>query len=157
MTDMPSPRKHPAEFEPGEEFDPIQYTVTAEMVGYWLIGIDDRHEWYTTESPFGGPIMPPVMCQMASLRLRVMHLWGEFVGAVFTKPASVHYVYSAEYFDPVKVGERITVRGKCIANYIKRDRRYVDYETLIYGEDGRLCTRTVSTSLPQFKKAGEHE
>jgi len=79
------------------------------------------------------------------------------VGAVFTKPASVHYVYGAEYFDPVKVGEKITVKGKCIRNYMNRGRQYIDYETLIYGEDGRLCTRAISTSLPQFRKEGEKE
>lgn len=155
MSEMPEPRKHTSNLEAGEEFEPIEYTVTPEMVKFWLIGINDRHDWYTTDSPFGGPVAPPVMCQMASLRLRVWHLWGDFVGAVFTKPASVHYVYNAEYHDPIKIGEKITVKGKCSANYVNRGRRYVDYETMIYGEDGRLCARYVSTSLPQYRKEAE--
>lgn len=155
MNEMPKPRKHPAEFEVGEEFESIEFTVTPEMVNFLLIGVNDRHPWYTTESPFGGPVAPPLMCQMAFIRLRTRHMWGDFLGAVFTKPAGVHYVYNAEYHDPIKVGEKISVKGKCLANYINRGRRYVDYETLIYGEDGRLCARYVSTSLPQYRKQGD--
>ena len=152
---MPKPRKHPSEFEVGEEFEPIEYVVTSEMVNYLLIGINDRHPWYFEDSPFGGPVAPPLMCQMAFIRLRTMYMWGDFIGAVFTHPAGLHYMFNAEYFDPLKVGETIIVKGKCSANYINRGRRYVDYETLIYGEDGRLCTRYVSTSMPQFRKEGE--
>ncbi len=155
MNQMPKPRKHPADFEVGEEFDPIEFTVTPELVNFLVIGINDRHPWYTTSSPFGGAVAPPLLCQMAAIRLRTHYMWGDFIGAVFTHPAGVHYVYNAEYYEPVLVGEKVRVTGKCVATYLKRGRRHVDYEALIYGEDGRLCARYVSTSLPQFRKEGE--
>lgn len=155
MTEMPSPRKHPSHFQPGEEFEPVQYTVTRQMVDYLLIGINDRHPWYMEGSPFGRPIAPPLMVQMAAIRLQVKHLWGDFVGAKFTEPAGLHYVFDAEYHEPVFVGETITVRGRCLANRVARGRQYVDYETTVHGDDGRLCARYVSTSLPQFRREGE--
>ena len=149
------PRIHTANLDSGQEFETVRYKVSREMVDFWLIGIDDRHEWYVSESPFGGPVAPPVMCNMAAIRIRVHHLWGDFVGAVFTKPANVFYIFNAEYFDPIRVGETITVKGRCSANYLNRGRRFVDFVTEVFGEDGRLCSRAVSTSLTQYKKEGE--
>lgn len=55
---------------------------------------------------------------MAAIRLRTLHVLGEFAGIMFIKPAAMHYVFNAEYADLVRVGERITVTGKGIANYL---------------------------------------
>ncbi|MFC1861820.1 MaoC family dehydratase [Chloroflexota bacterium] len=155
MSQMSAPGKHTSEMEPGEEFETIEYVVTPEMVNYFLIGINDRHPWYVEDSPFGGTVTPPIMIKMASIRLNVKHLWGDFIGARFTKPAGLNTVSDLEYFAPVKVGEKVTVKGKCVDNYMKRGRRYVSDECEIYGEDGRLCARCVNTSLIGYQKEGE--
>lgn len=155
MTQMPTPRKHPSQFATGEEFKPVQYEMAREMVDFTLIAINDRHPWYTEASPFGPPVIPLSMAHMAWIRLTAKHMWDDYVGAIFTQPAGLHYTFDAEYIDAVRVGEKVTVKGKCSANYVKRGRRYVDYETEIYGEDGRLCIKYVSTSLPGYRKENE--
>ncbi|MFC1985029.1 hypothetical protein ACFLT4_00360 [Chloroflexota bacterium] len=97
----------------GEEFEPIEYVVTQEMVNFLLIGINDRHPWYFEASPFGGPIAPPLMCEMANIRLRTWHMWGDFIGAVFTRPPSLSTMtMNGEAF------ARLSVRrhGRWIAN-----------------------------------------
>ena len=84
MSDMPAaPRKHTSNLGAGEEFETIQYTVTREMVDFWLIGINDRHEWYVGESPFGGAVAPPVMCQMAPCACESV-ICGETLSAPFS-------------------------------------------------------------------------
>ncbi|MFC2052311.1 hypothetical protein ACFLT4_06250 [Chloroflexota bacterium] len=107
MSEMPAPNKNVTETEPGEEFETIEYVVTPEMVNYFLIGINDRHPWYVEDSPFGGPVTPPIMVRMDALRLHVNHLWGDFIGARFTSPAGLNTVNDMEYFTPVKVGEKV--------------------------------------------------
>ncbi len=140
-------RKHPSELQPGEELTPCEFVVSPQMVNFFLIGIDDRSPWYRTSSPFGAPIMPPVMIHMGSTRLRAWHLWGDYLGAVLVKPSGVHTVFDVENIDPVRIGEKVTMRGKVIQNYIKRGRRYLDYEMTMFGEDGRLCHRYISTTM----------
>ncbi len=144
MMQVVKPRKHPSEFEPGEEFKPFELVLNREMVNYFLVGIDDRHPWYTETSPFDGPVMPPVIAHTLSVRSRAYYIWDAF-HALLVEPAGVHYNYSAEYIDPVKVGEKVTVKGKCLTTYVRRGRKFSDTEYNVYGEDGRLCVHLLET------------
>ena len=152
MSQMPTPKKHPSQFEPGEQFKPVQFVVSQDMVNYFLIGINERHLWYREASPLGGPVVPPVMSHMFYIRVLAMYLWDDFVGAIFTKPADIHYAFDAQNLDPIRIGEKVTVKGRCMRTEIKRGRKYLEYENLIYGEDGRLCMRYVSTNTVMVKE-----
>ncbi len=147
MTQAAIPRKHPSNFEPGEEFKPIELVLSREMVNYFIVAINDRHPWYIETSPFGGqPVIPPLMVHpLANTRLVAKHIFDDFPGDLLTEPAGVHYTFEAEYFHAVKVGEKVTIKGKCLASYTKRGRKYVDFVGELYGEDGRLCSRYVHT------------
>ncbi len=152
-------RKHPSKFEPGEEFIPFELEVTPELANYCMMGTNNRNPWFMGESPFGGAVAPPIMIQALSARVRALYLWGDFVGPVFVEPPGIHCAFDATYINPVKVGEKITVKGKCKDNYEKRGRRYIEIETTVYGQDGRLCTRYVGTHsfLSEAKPEGKAE
>ncbi|MDP2952028.1 MAG: hotdog fold domain-containing protein [Chloroflexota bacterium] len=138
-----------AEIKPGVELEPMEYVLTPEMVLYYAIGIDNRHPWFVENSPFGGPIAPPTMVHVDQLRFsytRLIHRPEE---------AGVHTKYDAQYFNPARVGEKITIRGRCVANTIRRGRRYVTLETETFGEDGRPIARYRDTHLVKYGKEEE--
>src|SRR5688500_3589383 len=94
------------EREVGKEWEPVEIVVTKEMGEYFLIGINDRHDWYREDSPYGGPIAPPVFAGMLGIRASAKRMWGEFSGAIFTEPHRLAYMTELEFFDPIRIGER---------------------------------------------------
>ncbi len=147
-------RRLESDIREGEVLTPLVFKLTPEVQGYTCTAVDDRHPWYTEDSPFGGRIMPPLDAQFCAIRIRANYLYGGLVGAMFEIPAIVHYSFDAEYYDPAKVGETITITGKCTKKYEKRGRNYVDFEYELHGEDGRLISRYRNTDLLAFKKEG---
>ncbi len=154
MAQLHKPLKHPSEFQPGEEFTPVEFVVSRGLVDYYLVGINDRHPWYTEASPFDGPVVPPVLAHTYSGISRAYYIFREFC-PLHIEPASVHYSYDAEYVDPIKVGEKITVKGKCVAAYERRGRKFSDTEYNVYGEDGRLCIHLLESHTWFAKEEGK--
>src|SRR5690606_18086445 len=109
--------------EAGEEFS-LEVQVTREMVDYYLIGINDRHEWYREDSPFGGAIAPATFAGMLGIRASAMRMWGGYTGAIFTEPARLAYMTETEMFDPIRVGERVRVVSRALGNSVNRGRTF---------------------------------
>lgn len=141
-----------SDMKEGEEFEPLEFEMTPEVVGFDCLAIDDRHPWYTQDSPFGGRIVPPVDAQFCGIRLAVKRRDGALTGTLFQKPSIIHYMYDAEYFEPAKLGETVKITGRCKKCYEKRGRGYMDFEYEIHGEDGRLICRYRNSFLLQYKK-----
>ncbi len=147
----------------GEEFGPFKYTITPKIVKWYAEGVDDFHPWYiqqTKDTPFGARIVHPTFCHVLKLFCWSVIPGLEKEGAPRTAESSgstpdiarLHCAYGAEYFDVIRVGETVTARCKCLKQYLKRGRRYSDWEFEIYGEDGRHICRYIDTTLHGYAK-----
>src|SRR5256885_10927921 len=50
---------------PGKDLGTLELTITDEMVQHYMKGLDEPNPWYTTASPFGGPVAPVIVYQQA--------------------------------------------------------------------------------------------
>ena len=143
---MPERRKLRSELVLGEEIGAYTYVLTPELVEMYAVATDDRHPWYIEKSPFGGRIAHPTMVHMDYHRLEDKFL------ATPEEESGIHTEYDAEYINPARVGEKITVKARCAANIIKRGRRYVTMAVETFGEDGRPITRYNDTHAVSYEK-----
>ncbi len=138
------------EATPGEELDPVEFVFTPQRVQYFAEGVEDFHPWimYDIEdSPFGGPIISPEMPDI----VRGI-AWENYFSEM---PFRMHTHYTAEHFDAIRVGEKVTLKSRVLDNYYKRGRRYIDFEFDVYGEDGRRCCRLMTKDVMTFTKGKE--
>ncbi len=120
------------EFEVGASLGSMEWTVYPENVQGLLDNDDDHHPWYTENSPFGAPIVPP-MATYPPVRLLFLHKYN--VRGLF-------YIYESEFIKPMFYGQKITISGKICDKWIKRDREYVMYEAEGVNEEGAIVFRT---------------
>ncbi len=117
----------------GMDLGSHEYEITPELVADYAAGVDDRHEWYTGASPFGGPVAPALILHSEVYRFGRWYLpniWG-----------NLHAKQEWELFAPIMVGERVTTRSMIVDRYVKRQRDYVVNEVQVFGSDGRLRQR----------------
>src|SRR5262245_5409321 len=49
--------------QPGKDLGTLELLITDEMVEHYIKGLDEPNPWYTTTSPFGGPVAPVIVFQ----------------------------------------------------------------------------------------------
>src|ERR1700675_605509 len=121
------------EINVGMDLGSHEYEITPELVAAYAAGLDDRHEWYTAASPFGGPVAPALILHSEVYRFGRWYLpnvWG-----------NLHAKQEWELFAPIMAGERVTTRSLIVERYVKRQRDYVVNEGEVFGADGRLRER----------------
>lgn len=129
-----------ADAEIGEEIV-YEYKMTPEVVEQYMRASGDRNPWYTGDSPFGGPIAPPVL---------LPRLHSAMLSLKFTGKGRVHVATEAEFFAPARVGKTVTARGRIVDKYTKRGREYFVLESEDVDEDGVLLCRDRRTYLPRY-------
>lgn len=128
------------QIEIGEEFDPVEYRLTREMILKQAEAVEDYNPWYREDSPYGGPIALPTSTCRDYLPLMLGWRY-TFAGiAILAK-------HEAEFLNPARPDSRITVRGKVADKYIKRGRPYIVIECSSVDEEGRQITRTKHTVM----------
>ena len=126
----------------GDEVE-MRYEMTSELVDQYVRTTGDCNPWYTGHSPFGGPVAPPVLiCMQHSMML----------SEKFLSRGRMLISTDASYSGPVLVGATIIAKGRIVANYIKRDRQYIDMEAESWSGDGRLLIRDRRSYLPKYSK-----
>jgi acyl dehydratase len=111
-----------------------EYVISPQLVQTYAETVREYHPWYTSTSPFGGPVAPALIRHSETYvdrRWYLPNLHG-----------NLHAKQEWELFAPIMVGERITTHSVVIDRYIKRGRDYVVNEILLIGHDGRLCARS---------------
>ena len=116
----------------GQYFGERELEVTPEMVQHYADSVQDFNPWYFGDSPFGGPVAPPLLLHSEVYRTLDWYL------SIF---GNLHARQEFELFAPMMVGDTITTRRQITDRYIKRDREYVVMEASVYGADGRLLQR----------------
>ena len=115
--------------EIGDEFEPIEITITEEMVERNAWANDDYNPWYMEDSPFGGRIVSPTFLMQFDPRL--------FYGYYAYPPGgSLHAGEEFEFIKPLKIGKKIKITGRLVERYVKRGRDYFIAELLVVDEDG---------------------
>jgi len=110
------------------------HEVTPEAIAHYGEGTGDRHEWYTGESPFGGPVAPALLYHSEVYRDLSWYL-PNLIG-------NLHARQEWELFAPMRVGQRVRTRSTIVERYRRRNRDYVVNEVLITDEDGRWLQRS---------------
>lgn len=126
----------------GDELGSVQYKLTSEDISRHLLGIEDHNPWYVQESPFGGPVAPPLITSNEYFTLYSSH---------FIDEGFLHAKTEVEIKNPLFLGKLITVRGSIADKYIRRERKYIVIETTVTDEGGMEISRSRNT-LASIKK-----
>ena len=59
---------------PGKDLGMLDLTITDEMVQHYIKGLDEPNPWYTTASPFDGPVAPVIVYQDADSQFKGWYL-----------------------------------------------------------------------------------
>ena len=115
----------------GTPLGPIDVTVDDELARSYAYTVDDFNPWclWDQGSPFGGRIAPPV-----AIAVRLLRLWSLVYDA--TTDRSLHAKEEFRLYKPIRIGQRVTLKGRVADKYIKRDRQWVVYESEALAEDG---------------------
>lgn len=117
----------------GRDFGQHEYEITPEMARHYSNSVDDHNPWYSSSSPFGGPVAPAML-----LHSDVYLYHGWYLPNIF---GNLHAKQEWEFYHPALVGEKVTTRSCIIDRYVKRDREYVVNEVTCFGPDGRMLNR----------------
>jgi len=114
-----------------------ELVITPEWIEKYLGSIDAQNDWYSDDSPFGGPIAPSAVFNYEMMMFGGWHP----VGATSILNSSQTW----EFRRPLRPGQRIQVEGVVLDRYLKRGREYVAMQSTARDEDGNLLCRTVTT------------
>jgi 3-hydroxybutyryl-CoA dehydratase len=115
--------------ELGEEFPPMEFSISEDRVRDYQRVFEDKHEWLKE----GDPRVPPFVSSM------------DVIAPIFMKyaiaPGTIHAKQEIEMIRPVQPGKKLTAKSRVADKYIKRERKYVVFETITEDEDGNQINR----------------
>lgn len=117
-----------------EEFGPVSFDLTEEVVKSFAFTQDDYSEWSFAKRPSGRPIahagalLNPLL-QLFTLRYAA----SEVVG--------LHVEEEVSFRQPAFVGERVTLRGAYVDKFVRRGEGCVVMEAEATGADGRVLVQ----------------
>ncbi len=121
------------EVYPGLFLGRREFSVTPEQVEIYRAGVGTDNPWYSTGSPFGGPVAPALIRHS-----EVYSYPGWYLRNVY---GNLHAKQEFEFFHPIMVGDTVVSSAQVIERYAKRNRDYVVNEATICGLDGRILMR----------------
>lgn len=141
-----------SELEAGDEFEPVDYVLTAFMASEYAHGVEENCEWYHSfRTPEGRQMRSPTMIHVDKMRILEKNCLKERrVSGEKGPHARVHYEYYARQHSPAYVGETLTVSGKITDRYVKRGRTYIDYYLEVRTKEGRLVTTYTDKTLLKY-------
>ena len=140
---MPPTRKFAHELEPGDEYEPLEFTVSAEMNQQFLFGQEDFDRRYV-EAHVGAPALvhPALLLQMAANTKSPSFELAPGTGSILSEA-------STEFLNPAMVGATLRVRWRETERYEKRGRHYYVMVAEIADErDLAVLRRTLHLTFP---------
>ena len=120
------------ELQVGLDLGAHAYEISPDLVAQYSAGTNDNHDWYSLDSPFGGPVAPALLLHSEVYK---------FGGWYLSYFGNLHARQEWELFAPMRAGEGVTTRATIVDRYRKRNRDYVVNEAQLFGADGRLLSR----------------
>jgi len=126
------------EINVGDEGHTLEYTITPELIDNFAVATGDDHEWYMKDSPFGGRIAHSTINSLDYFAI-IFLKWGkEWTG--------LHARHETEVKAPLKLGQKVIVKGKIVGKYEKRGRNYLELEYITRDMDGNELVRNKITT-----------
>ncbi len=120
----------------GKDIGSLSVEVSAELVSRYAGGVQDPNPAYTGPSPFGAPVAPALVLHSAPHRFSGWYLQNRY--------GNLHAKQEWWLFQPIMVGETVTLRSLIADRYIKRGRDYVVNEVTITGPAGDVRARVAT-------------
>jgi acyl dehydratase len=119
----------------GKDLGTLDLTITAEMVDHYVKGLDEPNPWYTTASPFGGPVAPVIVYQDVDTQFQGWYLDNLFGNLWRSQQWEIHA--------PVRVGQTLRCSARVADRYRRRDRDVVAQEMWVRDDAGQLVAHSV--------------
>lgn len=133
------------DLEAGDVLGPVEYTLSAFVVREYCHAVELHHDCFQAAT---GLVMPPTLIHLDKLRL-YSHACPDGTGPT----ARIHYEFDVEVFAPVRVGDRLSVRGEITARYSRKGREYLDLEmTLDRLPDGARVMRYLDRVILAYRQ-----
>lgn len=135
------------------------FEVETEDILNYSQGILDDNPLFNDEEaarkgPFNGLIAHPIFMTPIGFWLA-----GDSGPASWVRtPGAINPGQIIEFYEPVRPGDKIHVKGRFFDKYIKRDKRFLTFETNYIRQDGELvCRWWITLILPQSKAGDMHQ
>ncbi len=119
----------------GKDLGSLDLTITEEMVQHYIKGLDEPNPWYTTDSPFGGPVAPVIIFQDVSSRFKGWYLENLFGNLWMRQEWNV--------YAPTRVGQTLHCSARVADRYRKRDREVVAQDVTVRDQAGNLVAHGI--------------
>ena len=119
----------------GKDLGTLDLTITDEMVRHYIKGLGEPNPWYTTASPFGGPVAPVIVYQDADSQFKGWYLDNLFGNLWRRQEWQIH--------TPTRVGQRLRCTARVAERYRRRDRDVVAMEMWVRDDAGLLVAHGI--------------
>ena len=119
----------------GKDLGTLDLTITTDMVQHYIEGLDEPNPWYTTTSPFGGPVAPVIVYQDTDSQFKGWYLDNLF-GNLWRRQ-------EWEIYAPTRVGQTLHCTARVAERYRSRDRDVVAQEMWVRDDAGQLVAHSV--------------
>ena len=120
---------------PGKDLGTLDLTITEDMIEHYIKGLDEPNPWYTTASPFGGPVAPAIVFQSVDAQFKGWYLDNLFGNLWRSQQWEIHA--------PARVGQTLHCTARVADRYRRRDRDVVAQEMWVRDDAGQLVARSV--------------
>ncbi len=127
--------------EVGEELGPISVAVDDHKIKAFAYAVDDYDPAYMVRRPTGDRIGHPALLCNDLFHVRKSKY------DYNTGEAGLHAKQEYEFLNSVRLGQTITLTGRFVDKYIRREKTYIVFEAEGTDEDGRLVNRGRSTIM----------
>ncbi len=145
---MPPTTKFAHELEPGDEYAPLEFTVSGETNQQFLFAQEDFQPRYLN-GPGRTPALvhPSILLQMAANTKSPSFRLAEGTGSILAESETT-------FLGPVAVGTRLVAHWRVTDAYEKRGRRYYVMAARIIDEEGAcVLERTLHLTFPRRESA----
>lgn len=127
--------KYAHEMEEGDEYEPLEFTITPEINQQFLFALEDFDPQYIDGDEAGAALVHPVLLLHMSARTRSPSFrLAPDSGSIFARE-------HVEFLNPARVGQRLRAGWRVAETYEKRGRRYQRIAIAIDAEDGTPIIR----------------
>lgn len=134
-----------SDLDKGDVLGPVEYTLSPFVVREYAHAVEMHHPCFQGRQ--GDLVMPPTLIHLDKLRL-YRHACPDGTGP----SARIHFEYDVEVFEPVRVGDRLSVRGEIIDRYTKNGREYAVLEMKLTNlATGTLVMRYVDRVILAYR------
>jgi acyl dehydratase len=132
------------ELEPGDEYAPLEFSVSAEMNQQFLFAQEDFDRRYIDATTGSPPLVhPAILLQMAANTKSPSFKLAPGAGSILSEAAT-------EFLRPVAIGTRLTVQWRVTERYEKRGRQYCVMVAEIADDQGAaVLRRTLHLTFPR--------